>query len=65
MKDLTLADSVGCEHMFYLLRMVGDAKGEDNDIVHGHQGPIKILLADGMKRTSHNTIEKAIPVIVR
>jgi hypothetical protein len=26
---------------------------------------IKLLLADGMKRTSHNTIEKVIPVIVR
>jgi hypothetical protein len=38
MKDLTLADSVGCEHTFYLLRMVGDAEGEDNDFVHGYQG---------------------------
>jgi len=35
MKDLTLADSVGCEHTFYPL---GDAEGEDNDFVHGHQG---------------------------
>jgi hypothetical protein len=37
MKDLTLADSVGCELTFYPLRM-GDAEGEDIDFVHGHQG---------------------------
>ena len=38
MKDLASADSVGCGHIFYLLRIVGDAEGEDTDFVHGHQG---------------------------
>ena len=63
---LDLVDNVGCEHTFYLLRMVGDAKGKDIDFYsRGIRASIKILLADGIQRTSHNTIQKAIPLIVR